>query len=101
MATLVNNAYGRLSLLGQAYFFAKKYVIKHGYSSEIEWQESRNLELLTKSDIIREAAWVILSAGLSYAVVQKKFPEISKVFFNWNKPYKIIEKKLIVRDFAA
>lgn len=65
--------------LVEAYLFAKKSIIKHGYFSEIEWQHNRDYNNITYRELIDEATWVILSAGLNYNVVSRKFLSISKL----------------------
>ena len=79
--------------LAHAYFFAKKYVIKNGYSNEIDWQEEIVFEDITESNFLKEAAWVILSSGMSYKVIANKFPDISDSFYNWQDINIIINNK--------
>lgn len=76
-----------------AYLFAKSYVIKKGYAEEIDWQDEIKFDSTTETEVISEAAWVILSAGMNYNVVNKKFRELSPLFHNWECSSKIIEDK--------
>ena len=93
----------KLKTIANAYLYAKKYVIKKGFANEIDWQDEINYDSLSEKDIIREAAWIILSSGMNYYVVFKKFNELSPIFNNWeyeknkflNKGY-IISKSLAV-----
>jgi hypothetical protein len=41
-----------------------------GYTAELEWQNSRDLFLLSESGFIEEAAWVILLIGLREVIVR-------------------------------
>lgn len=54
-----------------------------GYTTELEWQNSRDLSALSESAFLEEAAWVILSTGLREIVVRRRFPKISQAFMNW------------------
>jgi hypothetical protein len=82
----------KLIRLAYAYYFIKAYVLKKGFSNEITWQENINFNILKKDDIIKEAAWVILSSGMSYNTVAKLFPKICFVFDNW------VNLELIVKN---
>ncbi|MFZ2147698.1 MAG: hypothetical protein WAV28_10815 [Sedimentisphaerales bacterium] len=80
-----------------AYLDVKDYVIAAGYAAEIDWQEERRLSDITECAFLREAAWVILASGISELVVRCRFPQISKVFFNWASANKIIKGKVLCR----
>ena len=58
-------------------------LINIGYAWEIDWQESINLELVSESYFLQEISWVILSSGMRESIVRKKFPKISRSFFDW------------------
>jgi hypothetical protein len=66
------------------YLAAKSNVIANGFAAEIDWQEGANLNALSESVFLREAAWVILSSGLSEQVVRRCFPDISAAFNAWS-----------------
>ena len=80
-----------LEKLCQAYFLAKKKVIQEGYAREIDWQDQCSLNNLTETQFLREAAWVVLSSGMKEKIISAKFPEISKVFFDWKSSGQIAE----------
>ena len=40
--------------------------------------------MITEEVFLREYAWVVLSSGFRYSVVQKIFPEISRAFYEWD-----------------
>lgn len=65
------------------YQTAKQFVIDRGYSGELAWQMSRNASSFTESDLLREAAWVILCSGFREAVVRRHFDFISLCFCDW------------------
>jgi len=69
--------------LKYAYIFAKESIINEGYGEEIEWQESIDIDNITETQFLREAAWVILSSGMREVVIRKIFPLISKAFYDW------------------
>lgn len=71
-------------LLVSVYLDAKEVVLEGGHSEEIAWQMSRSPRLVTETDFLREAAWVILSAGLSSRVVDRVFPGVSEAYYDWN-----------------
>lgn len=66
------------------YYKAKQYVISSGYSEEIDWQEDISNSCLSKTDVLREAAWVILSSGMKEKVIRGLFPKISAAFYHWS-----------------
>lgn len=76
--------------LASSYLDVKKHLINKGYAWEIDWQESQCLDNLTESDLIKEAAWVILSSGMSVKSIQSVFLGISEAFFNWNDSDRIV-----------
>lgn len=63
-----------------------------GYADEIDWQSSATLSDCSESDFLREASWVILSAGMREQVVRKCFPAISAAFFDWTSSRRIAAK---------
>lgn len=73
----------RALTLAAAYMTAKERVIQSGFAHEIDWQHNLALESITESSFLREAAWVILSAGMREQVIRDKFPAISIAFGNW------------------
>ncbi len=75
--------------LASLYLTVKQKLVELGYSYEIDWQDSLNFRQLAESDFIRESAWVILSSGMREVVVKKKFPDISRAFFQWESARKI------------
>lgn len=76
----------------QAYLQAKIAVLKAGYFDEIEWQRERRLFDISEPELLSEAAWVILSAGMSETVVRGKFAEISSAFLSWTSARDIAEQ---------
>jgi hypothetical protein len=76
--------------LALAYLGAKRHVIDSGFAAEIDWQTENDFERLTESELLREAAWVVLSSGFRESVVRRKFPGISAAFLNWSGANEII-----------
>ncbi len=79
--------------LCHAYFYAKRFVIKKGYSSEVDWQESVKISDIGEEEFLKETAWVILSSGMNEKIIKKVFPGISDVFFGWKSAKKIVLNK--------
>src|SRR5260370_30397096 len=74
--------------LAQAYLYAKKSVLNSPYGIEVLdlWREPSQI---SESEFLQELAWVILSAGMAETIVRRKFPEISKCFYNWESARRI------------
>lgn len=81
-----------VSKLVDAYLTARETVISKGYSSEIDWQDTRCLSHLSESEFLEEAAWVVLNTGMRESVIKKHFFEIAIAFYNW------ISAELIVKN---
>ncbi len=69
--------------LASIYMDLKEFVIRAGYEHEIDWQSDLNIEYITETDFLREAAWVVLSAGFRESAVRKCFQGVSKAFLHW------------------
>lgn len=77
--------------LAERYIDAKIAVVKKGYAHEIDWYSSLDLRAITESDFLREAAWVILNAGMRESVVRKRFGKIAEAFLDWKDSAAIVE----------
>ena len=62
------------------YLDAKAHVIDHGFAWEIDWQSEASIDSLNESTFLREAAWVVLSSGLSERVVRARFADVAGAF---------------------
>ena len=82
------------------YLLAKEILIQQGYAPEISWQDSVNFSRVTEQDFLREAAWVILSAGMREAVIRRLFPRISAAFFEWESARRIAQERKRCRRLA-
>lgn len=67
----------------ELYKTAKQFVIDGGYSDELAWQDSLAFSSFSESDLLREAAWVILCSGFRETVVRRHFDFISLCFCDW------------------
>lgn len=90
----------RQSNLASAYRAAKRAVVRAGFSEEIAWQESVRFDDLTESDLLREHAWVTLSAGMHDYVVRRIFNAISESFFDWKSADMIVANESACRRLA-
>jgi len=72
------------------YLLAKNTVIGEGFSEEIEWQGRLKFVEVDERSFLREAAWVVLSAGMREAVVRRKFEAFSGAFYHWLSARQIV-----------
>ncbi|NHA67473.1 hypothetical protein [Phycicoccus flavus] len=63
--------------LVRAYLAAKREVVDGGFCDEIAWQLRTGQAQITPQGFFREAAWVVLNAGMREAVVRQRFPKLS------------------------
>lgn len=62
------------------YLEAKRTVLDAGFGSEVVWQSSRRMADVDEREFLSEAAWVIMSSGLSERAVRSSFLHVSKAF---------------------
>lgn len=65
------------------YLEIKQRVIDAGFAAEIDWQEQQRIDQVTEPELLREAAWVILSSGMREKVIRGMFGSFSRAFLNW------------------
>jgi hypothetical protein len=58
--------------------------------AEVDWQRLLTPNTFRESDLLREAAWVILCGGFRESVVRRKFDYISLCFCDWESAESII-----------
>lgn len=87
-------------LLVDLYLDAKDFVIQAGYEAEIEWQDTVRLELVTESDVLREAAWVVMASGFRESIVRRLFPSVSEAFLGWRSATEICGQLDVCRSRA-
>lgn len=85
--------------LARIYLLAKRKVIASGYEHEIAWQEEASLRLVTPTVFVREAAWVVLCAGMRESVVRDRFVSLTEAFEQWD-PERIAENTALCRRRA-
>ena len=90
----------QVTRLANAYMTAKEMVIQSGFAHEIDWQHNLSFDAVTESNFLREAAWVILSAGMRESVIRSKFTAISAAFCNWVAAEQILAQKYHCRNDA-
>jgi hypothetical protein len=81
----------RQARVAETYLRAKQAVIEKGFETEIEWQDRIRLLQITERDFLREAAWVVLSAGMRETVIRQRFPAVSAAFFSWSSASRIVK----------
>ena len=72
------------------YLDAKEYLLACGYAPEIDWQDELDVDLMTETSFLREAAWVVLSAGMAERVVRSVFPYVTASFCDWSRASSIV-----------
>jgi hypothetical protein len=60
------------------------------WSGEIAWQRAVQPESFTETDLLREAAWVILCGGFREATVRRVFGHVSLCFYDWESAEHIV-----------
>lgn len=86
--------------LAYAYLLAKQAVIDAGFEDELCWQNTVRTTQISESTFLSEAAWVVLSAGMSAAVIGRIFPDISSAFLNWESAQAISKQSNKCREAA-
>jgi hypothetical protein len=84
--------------LVRAYLLAKQQVLAAGYEFEIAWQEMVELDDVTPRTFIREAAWVVLCAGMRESVVRGVFEHLGYAFDLWNPHYIVSNRRRCQRE---
>ena len=62
---------------------AKRHIVDLGFEHEIKWQAAQDPRLITESEFLREAAWVVYCSGFRETTVRKYFNYISLCFCDW------------------
>lgn len=77
---------GRLGTneLVRIYLRAKRQVVDSGFDHEVAWQLETARLPLTAERFVREAAWVVLSGGMSEAVVRGLFPRLEQACYDFD-----------------
>jgi hypothetical protein len=84
------------------YECACKFVTDSGLRHEIEWQRNLRFPDFDETDLLREAAWVVLCSGFREATVRRLFDYISLCFCDWESAAAIIESSSVcVRAASA
>jgi hypothetical protein len=80
---------------------ANHYVTRSGLQAEIDWQRSVNVAEFSESDLLREAAWVILCSGFRESIVRRVFDYISLCFCDWESAAAIADADRLCVQSAA
>lgn len=76
----------------RAYLAAKRAIIDRGFAYEIAWQASRGSATHEPVDFVREAAWVVLSAGMSELVLRVVFGPLEAAMHGFD-PSKLLARR--------
>lgn len=74
----------------RVYQLAYDYVHRANLLWEVDWQRRVALSAFEESDLLREAAWVVLCSGFRESVVRQLFDHISLCFCDWESATAII-----------
>jgi hypothetical protein len=85
--------------LVRGYLTAKRAVIDHGHIDEVIWQAEVATVPVTAASFTREAAWVVLNAGMRESVVRGLFGRLATALFEFD-PRRIVENPEEARDSA-
>jgi hypothetical protein len=70
---------------------ASAYVARAGFLAEVEWQRCVQLDEFSETDLLREAAWVVLCSGFRERVVRRVFDHITLCFCDWESASAIVD----------
>jgi hypothetical protein len=76
---------------------ASEYVRQAGLCAEVEWQRRVALDTFTETELLREAAWVILCSGFREATVRRCFNYVSLCFCDWESASSIVDASSICK----
>jgi hypothetical protein len=79
---------------------ATTYMANSGRDAEVQWQRQVALEEFTETDLLREAAWVILCSGFRERIVRRVFDYVSLCFCDWESASAILDADPICRTAA-
>jgi len=71
------------------YHTAKEQLLSAGFAAEMDWQREQEFSAFTETDLLREAAWVILCSGFRESVVRQRFDLVSLCFCDWESAREI------------
>lgn len=91
---------GDLELALKTFDLAREYIASRDLTWEREWQRNLHVAQFTETDLIREAAWVILCTGFREAIVRRKFDHISLSFCDWESARSILDSARACRASA-
>lgn len=87
--------------LVSSYVLAKHEVFRAGYVDEIAWQGRARLTDVDTVGFMREAAWVVLSAGMAERVVRAKFPALADALHVWDPVAIDADRQSLARALAV
>jgi endonuclease III len=70
------------------------------HRKQLEWQRNVSLNAFTETDLLREAAWVVLCSGFRESVVRSIFGHISLCFCDWESADAIVRASPICKIAA-
>lgn len=84
----------------QYYSGMRRRVEDLGFLNEIEWQQDQQVQSITESAFLREAAWVVMCSGFRESTVRRCFDYVSLCFCDWESAQSISTKASVCVDAA-
>lgn len=84
----------------QYYSGMRRRVEDLGFLNEIEWQQDQQVESITESAFLREAAWVVMCSGFRESTVRRCFDYVSLCFCDWESAQSISTNASVCVDAA-
>jgi hypothetical protein len=91
---------GDLGRALQIFSDATAYVNAKGLQGEVDWQRRTQFLRLAETDLLREAAWVVLCTGFRESVVRRVFDHISLCYCDWESASAIVQAYPACRNAA-
>jgi hypothetical protein len=91
---------GDLSSALRFFNAASEYISASGLQQELSWQRRVDFEQFTETQLLREAAWVILCSGFRESIVRRIFDHVSLSFCDWESAELIVKSKDLCRTAA-
>ena len=82
------------------YHRARAAVAASSFRNEIIWQANRELEEISETGFLKEAAWVVLNSGFRESVARKKFNHLSLSFGDWESAGFIVDNRELCMSCA-
>ena len=80
---------------------ALEYIADSGLEQELSWQRTIDFGDFTETQLLREAAWVILCSGFRESIIRRIFDHVSLSFCDWESAELIVKSRRLCRAAAS